>query len=79
MSYRFSFTPGTEQTDAEHVLHTEDGRPPRIAVQDCRSYGGGFAVNVYHPSIEDLEEVTHYDGFPTLEAAKIRAVELSRQ
>lgn len=37
-----------DSVDPQWVLLTDDGKDTHIAIQDCRSYGGGYAVNEYN-------------------------------
>lgn len=50
-----------------------DGATTNISIQDCRPYGGGFAVNRYAGEGDEFS-VTHLGGAKTLKRAKEIAV-----
>ena len=45
-----------------------------FAIQDCRSYGGGFTVIEYGPSRENIEWVQTIKTCKTLACAKLAAI-----
>lgn len=77
MTVTFVFQAGDHDGDPDHVLH-EDGAEPFVAVQDARSYVGGYVVNEYGPNIRELEWVRDHGVFRTLAAAKRKALEIHR-
>jgi hypothetical protein len=47
---RLHFIPAADESvDSEYAVLTRDGQTTNIAIQDGRSYGGGYAVNEYGP------------------------------
>jgi len=74
----FTFKPAENGTvDSEYVLDANSN----ITIQDCRSYGAGWAVNEHGYDVEGDEYslwMRDHGFFKTLKAAKAKAISIAQ-
>jgi len=71
---KFVYKPAADETyDPEYMLVGPDGWSTGISIQDCRVYGGGYAVQHFSGEGDEVCLV-HLGAFKTLKAAKIAAL-----
>lgn len=75
-SFEFIHVPAEDSTVDPCYDLLVDGKKTRVSIQDCRSYGAGYHVNLYGP--EDHFWAKSCGNFRSLRAAKERAVEVYR-
>jgi hypothetical protein len=73
----FKLVEGDESVDPEFTV-VMDGRDLPIAIQDCRSYGGGYSLNLYGLDAEgNVESIQCVGEHGSLAAAKKAAKDLA--
>jgi len=69
LNYQLKYLPAEDTSvDPEWLILRADGRQTDMSIQDCRSYGGGFAVNRHGGEGDDFW-VQNFGTRRTLKAA----------
>jgi hypothetical protein len=78
--FKLQYNPPTDESvDPDWNILTADDVFTRFAIQDCRGYGGTFAVNEYlYGDDKNIKALVFHGDEPTLQSAFGKALELIR-